>query len=108
MAPYASIEIIKCSSNSPDATLADSDTRSHATFTGEIEVQPKKQPRIKLGYFLLDQMPKKILLAISPAVEIDAITAYVTGMKDADDYELFINVANYGDAVVSAKIWSLS
>lgn len=108
MAPYASIEIIKCSSKSPDALLSDSDPGDHATYAGEIEAQPKKQPRMKLGYFLLDQIPKKILLVISPTAEIDAITAYVTGMKDADDYELFINVANYGDAVVNVKIWSLS
>lgn len=73
-----------------------------------LNVEPGKQPRLKLGIFKKEHPPRGFTIKLNPDPEEDAIVTHVTSIEiDDNSYELVLHIANYGIETIRAEVWRM-
>jgi hypothetical protein len=76
-----------------------------AHLIGEIEVRPKEQPHMSLGNYTSTNIPERFIIRVKPELESDVIVAQIIKLEPKQ--ELILHVANYGNEIISAEVWSI-
>jgi hypothetical protein len=73
---------------------------------GTITVKPREQSRMSLGTFNDTKPPKGFSIEVNPE-DAESVVSQITSLGTSKRYELILHIANYGDVVVDAEVWSL-
>lgn len=77
-------------------------------YVGTLHVSPQQQLQLSLGYFGVDNPGKGFSVELEPDPEpLGSVVTEILSVGSTKQHELILNVANYGQRAVSAKVWQM-
>jgi hypothetical protein len=80
----------------------------HESLLGRVEVEPRGQLRLSLGNYTADTPPKGFSIEFTPDPDPpESAVSQIISVGTTEEYELIVNIANYGSKNLDANIWRL-